>query len=90
MLAGPSSLELAEYFVPLKPRFDAVLLCGPFVHQSISTEEHRITTEGYIVVSLYCILVYLFLYIIMHIVYAPSADRTQLIYYLVFQHMCMH
>eukprot|EP01036_Dinobryon_divergens_P025120 gene25120-33638_t len=44
---GPSSLELAEYFVPtLKPRFDAVLVCGPFTHQNISSDEQRITAEG--------------------------------------------
>lgn len=45
-LIARSALLLAEHFIPSRPCFDAVILCGPFTHSELLTEEQRVIAEG--------------------------------------------
>ncbi len=43
---GQSASKIAEKFVPLSPIFDAVILCGPFVHELCDTAEQCAVAEA--------------------------------------------
>jgi hypothetical protein len=41
-----SALKIAEHFVPLSPIFDGIILCGPFIHDDLTSPESEAVAVG--------------------------------------------
>ncbi len=63
-----SSTLMAEKFVPQSPIFDAVILCGPFIHEPCVSDEARSIAEGDI-----ASLIAQFENIVCRVIYLPSS-----------------